>query len=94
MDAGRRPGRGNHDVGRENALAAVRQYDKLSQHVGLRALAGAVPLWRDAADAVAPDASAEHPRYGTLTAADVIRRNAHEVHHHAWDIARSPIAPR
>jgi hypothetical protein len=40
------------------------------------------------ANLVPVDASVEHPEFGTLTAEDIIRRNAHEVQHHELDIRR------
>jgi hypothetical protein len=69
-----------------DALADVRQYSALSPKVGSRALQEAVQSWRAAAAQIPPDATVEHPEFGTLSAADIIRRNAHEVHHHAWDM--------
>ncbi len=70
----------------ENALAEVRQYERQSPVVGLRALRAAVHRWVDAARAADPDAVSAHDGGGTMTAADVIRRNAHEAVHHLWDI--------
>jgi DinB superfamily len=69
-----------------DALADVRQYSALSPRVGLRALQEAVQSWRAAAAQISPDATVEHPEFGTLSAADIIRRNAHEVHHHSRDM--------
>ncbi len=31
-----------------------------------------------------------HPTRGEQTASDVAGNNAHDAHHHLWDIARSP----
>jgi hypothetical protein len=73
----------------ENALAEVRRYQQLSPGVGLLALAGAQREWARAAAAAPADAAVSHPESGTLTAVDVIRRNAHEVRHHVIDISRS-----
>ncbi len=72
----------------ENALAEVRRYDSLSPRVGVVAYEAAVMQWLAVARSVAGDASVEHPEFGTLTAADIIRRNAHEVRHHELDIRR------
>jgi hypothetical protein len=72
----------------ENALAEVRRYDSLSPRVGVVAYEAAVMQWLAVARSVAGDASVEHPEFGTLTAADIIRRNAHEVRHHELDIGR------
>jgi hypothetical protein len=69
-----------------DALADVRQYSALSPRVGLRALHEAVQSWSAAAAQISPEATVEHPEFGTLSAADIIRRNAHEVHHHLFDI--------
>ena len=70
----------------ENALADVRQYERQSPIVGLRALRAAVDRWVAAAREADPGASAIHQGDGTMTAADVIRRNAHEAVHHLRDI--------
>jgi hypothetical protein len=70
----------------ENALAEVRQYERQSPVVGLRALRAAVDRWVEAAREVDPDAAVTHEADGTMTAADVIRRNAHEAVHHLRDI--------
>jgi hypothetical protein len=69
-----------------DALAGVRRYSALSPKVGLRALHEAVESWRAAAGQISPETTVEHPEFGTLSAADIIRRNAHEVRHHGWDI--------
>src|ERR687891_607206 len=60
----------------ENALAEVRQYERQSPRVGLRALRAAVDRWVEAALEADPDAATTHDGDGTMTAADVIRRNA------------------
>jgi hypothetical protein len=70
----------------ENALAAVRRYSALSPRVGVRALGDAVRSWREAAAQISPQATVEHAEFGTISAADIIRRNAHEAYHHARDI--------
>lgn len=72
----------------ENSLAEVRQYERLSSRVAVVAYDAAVSAWVDVADRVSMDAAVEHPEFGTLTAADIIRRNAHEVQHHTLDIRR------
>lgn len=72
----------------ENALAAARGYDALSPVVAGRALRDAAATWMVAARAVPPDAAIEHEADGMMTAADVIRRNAHEARHHLMDIGR------
>jgi hypothetical protein len=72
----------------ENALAEVRQYDRLSPRVAVVAYEAAASAWVAVANLVPVDASVEHPEFGTLTAEDIIRRNAHEVQHHELDIRR------
>lgn len=73
----------------EQALARERHYAELSAVVGCRALGDAVATWMGAADqALASGALVAHPHFGELAAADVIRRNAHEVAHHLGDIHR------
>jgi hypothetical protein len=72
----------------ENALAEVRRYDSLSPRVGLVAYEGAANQWVAIANSVSMDASVQHPEFGTLSAVDIVRRNAHEVQHHELDIRR------
>jgi DinB superfamily len=72
----------------ENLLAEARRYAQLSPGVGLAALEVAARQWLDTV-AETPDADIEHPQYGTLSTADLIRRNAHEVQHHLGDIRSS-----
>lgn len=72
----------------ENALAEARQYERQSPIVGRRVLRAAVERWLDAARAADPKAVTVHDCGGTMTAADVIHRNAHEAVHHLLDIQR------
>jgi DinB superfamily len=72
----------------ENVLAAVRSYGALSPEAGARVLEDSVPPWRKAAEAAPAEATVDHPEYGRLSAADMIRRNSHDVHHHLMDIER------
>ena len=72
----------------ENALADARSYGKLSPVVAPRALRDAAATWLAAALRMPEDAAARHEADGTVTAGDVIRRNAHEARHHLRDIAR------
>jgi hypothetical protein len=76
----------------ENALAEVREYERQSPVVGLRALRAAVDRWVDAARVADPEAVSTHDGGGAMTAADVIRRNAHEAVHHLLDISRQSAA--
>ena len=73
----------------ENALARDRHYHRLSLVVGLIAFRSAAREWVTAALAAPVTAQARHPVFGMLGAVDVMRRNAHEVHHHLWDIHRA-----
>lgn len=72
----------------EKALAADRRYELLSPAVGLLMLEAAALQWADAAESAPPEARTLHPEFGSVGADDIIRRNAHEVHHHVMDITR------
>jgi DinB superfamily len=69
-------------------IAAARGYPGLSVEVGRHALAQARDVWLDAFATTPADAAAPHPEIGRMTAAVMAERNAHEVVHHAMDIAR------
>lgn len=83
-----------HDPGRgitcwdENALAEARRYQQLSPTVGLIVLRSATREWADTASNAPIETVISHPQFGTLGAVEIIRRNAHEVHHHLMDINR------
>ena len=78
----------------ENALAEVRQYERLSQAAGVHALRGAAGEWvRTARDAPAA-ATAHHHQFGAVTADGGMRRNAHEAVHHELDIRCALDLPR
>jgi hypothetical protein len=70
----------------ENALARGRRYHELSPVVGLIAFRSAARDWVTTALAAPATARVRHPQFEMLGAVEVIRRNAHEVHHHLWDI--------
>lgn len=72
----------------ENALAEARRYQRLSPAVGVMMLRPAAHAWVTAATAAPADAAVRHPRFGALGAVELIRRDAHEVHHHLMDINR------
>ena len=72
----------------ENELARVRQYSLLSAAVGLTALREATDGWISVVPTVTPSDLILHDEHRSMTAEDVIRRTAHEVHHHAFDIER------
>ena len=76
----------------ENELARVRRYGELSSIVGMMAYARAAEDWVRAAQAAPPEARTTHSDLGTISAAEVIRRNAHEAQHHLLDIEQA--APR
>jgi hypothetical protein len=73
----------------ENALAEVRRYQQLSPTVGLLVLRSAAQAWATAAAMAPADVQVRHPRFGFFAAAEIIRRDAHEVHHHLMDINRA-----
>jgi hypothetical protein len=83
-----------HDPGRgiacwdENALAEARRYGRLSPAVGLIVLGLAAREWSGVARAAPAEAEVHHPQFGALGALEMIRRNAHEAHHHLMDIDR------
>jgi hypothetical protein len=70
----------------ENALAGARRYQQLSPAVGLIVLRPAAQEWVTAAAAAPADIQVRHPRFGVLGAVEIVRRSAHEVHHHLMDI--------
>jgi hypothetical protein len=73
----------------ENALAEVRRYQQLSPVVGVIVLRSAAQAWTTTAVVAPADIQVRHPQFGTLGALEIIRRNAHEVHHHLMDINRA-----
>jgi len=73
----------------ENALAEARRYQLLSPAVGLMVLRSAAQEWTATAAMAPADAEVCHPQFGVLGAVEIIRRNAHEVHHHLMDINRA-----
>jgi hypothetical protein len=77
----------------ENALAKARRYQLLSPAVGLIVLRSAAQSWATTAAVAPADVQVRHPQFGLLGAVEIIRRNAHEVHHHLMDINRAD-APR
>jgi len=73
----------------ENALAEARRYQLLSPAVGLMVLRSAAQEWTATAAMAPADAEVCHPQFGVLGAVEIVRRNAHEVHHHLMDINRA-----
>jgi hypothetical protein len=78
----------------ENALAEERRYEQLSPAVGLIVLQSAAREWSSAAQAAPAEVEVRHPQFGALGAVEIIRRNAHEVHHHLMDIRRCNLPGR
>lgn len=76
----------------ENDLARVRRYGELSPTVGVMAYGRAAQEWVNAAGDAPPQARTAHSESGTISAEEVIRRNAHEAQHHLLDIEQA--APR
>jgi hypothetical protein len=72
----------------ENSLAEARHYQQLSPAVGLIVLRSAAQTWTATAAVAASDVQVRHPQSGSFGAVEIIRRNAHEVHHHLMDINR------
>jgi hypothetical protein len=73
----------------ENALAEVRRYQQLSTTVGLLVLRSVAQAWAMAAAVAPANVQVRHPRFGSFGAVEIIRRDAHEVHHHLMDINRA-----
>jgi hypothetical protein len=70
-------------------LARARRYDAVPLDGALWSLRQAARAWADAVElAGAHGVVLVHPDRGEITAADVARANAHDAHHHAWDLAR------
>jgi hypothetical protein len=73
----------------ENALGAARAYDAISLPGALWGLERSTRDWLDAVQMAPLDLAMIHPERGTITLDDIIRNNAHDAAHHAWDIERS-----
>lgn len=74
----------------ENTLAETRSYAAIPLPAALWTLDRATADWLAAVDeAMAADVVLVHPDRGQQTVSDVIRSNAHDGHHHQWDIVRS-----
>jgi SAM-dependent methyltransferase len=77
----------------ESALARVRSYSSMSTRAALWAVDRAARDWAEAVDVgLAADVVLVHPERGEVTVLDVVRSNAHDADHHAWDIERSVTA--
>lgn len=69
-------------------LADARRYRALGVHSGLHALEHAARHWTDAYHACPAASTAHHPELGPMTRDVLAAANAHEVVHHAHDVAR------
>lgn len=73
-----------------DALAAARRYEELSPPGALWSLEQSAKAWADVlTQALEADVVVVHATRGTQRAEDVARNNAHDAHHHAWDVPLS-----
>lgn len=74
----------------ENLLAQARGYPLIPLAGALWSLQHAARDWQEALTlGIERDVVLQHAGRGEQRAADVARNNAHDAHHHAWDIRRS-----
>jgi hypothetical protein len=78
----------------EDAMAAVRSYDRLSWPAVRWSLERAVRDWRDALAAAPPDLVMQHSERGAIGLDEITRMTAHDAVHHAWDVERTLAAGR
>ena len=70
-------------------LARARRYEQVRLAAALWSLRRAAEDWVDVLEpALAQDVALTHATRGLQTAADVALNNAHDAHHHVWDIGR------
>jgi DinB family protein len=75
-----------------DALASARDYGGVPIEGSLWAMAKAARDWTDAVRlAAGAGVTFRHPERGWLEVIDVARGNAHDAHHHVWDIQRSVV---
>lgn len=73
-----------------DALGAARGYEHLSLQAALWSLEIGVEAWVPVlTEATSLDVVLLHSTRGEQRAADVAGNNAHDAHHHGWDIART-----
>jgi hypothetical protein len=78
----------------QDKLAVARSYDKVGVRGALWSLERAAGDWQAAVDlAASREAVMTHAELGEMTVLDVTRIRAHDVNHHADDIARSVANP-
>lgn len=74
----------------ENQLAVARDYARVPVAGALWSLRDAAARWTGMARrALDADVVLTHAERGTQRATDVARNNAHDAHHHEWDIRRA-----
>jgi hypothetical protein len=74
----------------QDLLARARAYEEVSMEGALWSLERAVGDWLSAVEmALQSNVVLTHPERGEQTLLDVCRTNAHDAHHHEWDIRRS-----
>lgn len=70
-------------------LARARRYEQVRLAAALWSLRRATEDWVDVLEpALAQGLALTHATRGLQTAADVAQNNAHDAHHHVWDIGR------
>jgi hypothetical protein len=70
-------------------LARARGYNEIALQAALWSLAWASRAWIEAVDdALAVDVVLQHAPRGPQRAEDVARNNAHDAHHHLYDVDR------
>jgi hypothetical protein len=73
----------------ENLLALARGYADVPLVASLWSLGRSADDYRDAVAQVVPgDTVLVHPERGEMFLVDVVRANAHDAFHHAWDLNR------
>jgi hypothetical protein len=70
-------------------MARARDYDNVPLAGALWSLRHAASAWAAAvAEVRTTPISLHHPDRGLLTLNDIVEENAHDAHHHVWDIDR------
>ncbi|MEU4680145.1 hypothetical protein [Micromonospora sp. NPDC023737] len=70
-------------------LAQARHYNEISLAGALWSLRWAADAWAEAVEqALASGVVLQHATRGAQRAEDVARNNAHDAHHHLWDVER------
>lgn len=75
-------------------LARARRYEEIALPAALWSLEQAAAAWvLVLTEAVRDDAVLQHRSRGVQTAHDVVQNNAHDAHHHVWDVRRTLARP-